>query len=124
MPKFGPLKVLKFKNPGPDAEKKFIASFDTVTVHYTGNLAALHKHIVQLGNVDFDTGIQTAEGEYALADQTYCKLLLKLKEKKFETVTPSLKENIISFYATQIKYDPPKRKLNVTGALAQLKNSQ
>jgi hypothetical protein len=32
-------------------------------------------------------------------DQTYDKLLAKLAEKKFNGVTPALRENILTFYA-------------------------
>jgi hypothetical protein len=38
-------------------------------------------------------------GEYLLTDRTYDKLLIKLAEKKFDDVTPELRENIMSFYA-------------------------
>jgi hypothetical protein len=33
-----------------------------------------------------------------LTDKSYDKLLVKLAEKKFEGVTPELREDIISFY--------------------------
>ena len=123
VPKWGLLKVIKFKDPGPEAEKKFIASFDTVTVHYAESIMLLHQHAVHAlhpVNVDFDTGIKTKEGEYALADKAYCDLLIKLKQKHFETVSPSLKKNILSFYATALT-DPPKRNSKMMQALAQLR---
>jgi hypothetical protein len=119
----GALKVLKFKDPGPVAEKNFIASFDTVAMHYAGNVIALHNHSVPLNNIDFDTGIQTREGEYSLADKTYCDLLLQLKVKNFETVNPALKENIISFYPIPQKPDPSKKRSKAMDALAQLSAS-
>jgi hypothetical protein len=121
IPKVGPLKALKFKDPGPVAEKNFIASFDTVSMHYAGNVIGLHKHSVQLNNVDFDTGIRTSIGEYSLADKTYGDLLLQLKMKNFETVTPALKKNIISFYAVPRNTDPSKNRSRAMDALAQLK---
>jgi hypothetical protein len=121
IPKVGPLKVLKFKDPGPVAEKNFIASFDTVAMHYAANVIALHKHSVPLNNVDFDTGKPTNQGEYSLADKTYCDLLLQLKMKNFETVNPALKKNIISFYAASPKTGPSKKRAKVMDALAQLK---
>jgi hypothetical protein len=121
IPKVGALKVLKFKDPGPVAEKNFIASFDTVAMHYAENIIALRKHPVQLNNVDFDTGIRTSEGEYSLADKTYCDLLLQLKTKNFETVNPTLKKNIISFYTGPQNTDPSKKRSRAMEALAQLK---
>lgn len=124
LPKIGPLKVLKYKDPGPNAEKKFIASFDTVTLHYARRVAILRKHDVGLNNVDFDTGIPTSEGEYTLADKTYCDWLLKLKEKNFQTVTPSLKQSMLAFYATREKTGDDKRNLKIAQALAQLKTTK
>ncbi|MFL5747311.1 MAG: zinc dependent phospholipase C family protein [Niastella sp.] len=120
IPKLGPLKAVKFKDPGPVAEKNFIASFDTVTLHYAGNVMALHKHAVQLNNVDFDTGLRTSAGEYSLADKTYCDLLLELKRRNFEKVNPALKKNIISFYAVPQNTDPSKKRSKVMDALVQL----
>lgn len=121
IPKVGPLKVLKFKDPGPAAERNFIASFDTVSMHYAGSVTTLHKHSVQLLNVDFDTGTRTSEGEYSLADKTYCELLLQLKMKNFETVNPALRNNIISFYAAPQKTYLSKKRSKAMDALAQLK---
>jgi hypothetical protein len=121
IPKVGPLKVLKFKDPGPVAEKNFIASFDTVAMQYAANVTALHKHEVQLANVDFDTGTRTCEGEYSLADKTYCELLLQLKMRNFETVTPALRNNIISFYAVPQKAEASKKRSKAMDALVQLK---
>ncbi|AEW01067.1 hypothetical protein A4D02_13990 [Niastella koreensis] len=121
IPKVGALKALKFKNPGPVAEKNFIASFDTVTIHYAAHVTTLYKHAVRLHNIDFDTGIRTSEGEYSLADKTYCELLLQLKAKHFETVNPALRNNIISFYAVPQKTDLSKKRSKAMAALAQLK---
>jgi hypothetical protein len=123
IPKVGALKVLKFKDPGPVAEKNFIASFDTVAMHYSANVIALQKHSFPLNNVDFDTGKRTKKGEYSLADKTYCDLLLQLKRRNFETVNPALKKNIISFYAVPQTIEPSKKRSAAMNALAQLKMS-
>jgi hypothetical protein len=98
-PKLGPLKSLKFKVPGPDAEKIFIQSFDTVLTHYTSALHILSSGNINLANIDFDTGNMTAPGEYPLTDRNYELLLLKLRDKKFVLLNYSLKENILDFYA-------------------------
>lgn len=121
IPKIGPLKVIKYKDPGPEAEKKFIASFDTVSVHYARRVLVLRKHDLPLNNLDFDTGVPTSEGEYALADKTYGDWLLKLKEKNFEAITPDLKQNILAFYSKKEIVDCRRRKLKITEALTQLK---
>jgi Zinc dependent phospholipase C len=101
LPRIGPFRILKFKAPPPEADKHFVESFDSASQHYARFVVTLNKNNVELENLDFDTGKKTAQGEYALADQTYCKLLMKLKEKGFETVSSSLKDNILSFYGNQ-----------------------
>jgi hypothetical protein len=100
LPKVGPLKSLKFKDPGPEGEKLFIKSFDTTTVHYALALSTLQNtgHI-DLANIDFDTGKVTKPGEYGLADQTYSLMLIELQSEKFDNLTPPLRDNILNFYS-------------------------
>lgn len=99
LPKVGPLKSLKFKDPGPEGEKLFIKSFDSTTFHYTIALNTLQKtdHL-ELTNIDFDTGKKTAPGEYGLVDQTYSLMVIKLQDEKFKALTAPLKYNILNFY--------------------------
>ena len=99
IPKFGPLKAFKFKQPGPEAEKMFIASFDTVSAHYKYNVGVLYKNDLSLPNRDFDTGNPIIMGEYPLSDKTYQDWLLKLKSLNFETVTGQMKQDILNFYS-------------------------
>ena len=73
-------------------------SFDTVVVHYIGNISELKANHLTLANIDFDTGNKTAIGEYTLTDQTYQELVIKLKEKNFNFVSAALKKNILNFY--------------------------
>jgi hypothetical protein len=99
LPKIGPLRSLRFQDPGPEGEKLFIRSFDSTVVHYGTVLNTLqHSTDIYLTNIDFDTGKMTAPGEYGLADQTYSLMLIKLKDKKFQNLSLSLKNNILSFY--------------------------
>jgi len=97
-PKIGPLRVLKFKAPGAEAEKLFIQSFDTTLAHYTFYITQLRSGPIVLNNIDFDTGLSTAPGEYKLADKTYTALLGKLSDRQFETVTPAIQKNILAFF--------------------------
>jgi hypothetical protein len=99
LPKIGPLRVLIFEAPPPGADKLFVESFDSASQHYKDELLQWSKRNTDLGNVDFDTGEKTARGEYPLADRTYGSLLMRLKDKRFETVSLTLKQNILSFYA-------------------------
>lgn len=99
VPKIGPFKALRFKDVGPEGEKLFIRSFDTVLVHYNTAIVKLYHHKVTLPDVDYDTGKLTVIGEYKLADKTYADLMDKLEESKFNNLTARLKQNIINFYA-------------------------
>jgi hypothetical protein len=100
VPKVGPFKVFKFKDVGPEGEKLFIRSFDTVLTHYNAALAKLYNGRVPLPNVDYDTGKLTVMGEYGLTDQTYGDLIDKLQDTKFADFTSPLKKNILSFYGS------------------------
>lgn len=99
LPKVGPLKAFKFKDVGPQGEKYFVRSFDTVLVHYSTQLALLQTHSIELPDVDFDTGKPTAPGEYGLADKTYCDLLNRLEKNKFNNLTDDLQHNILTYYS-------------------------
>jgi len=99
VPKIGPLKALKIKAPGPDAEKLFIQSFDTVLVNCNSFMKISDSGNVNFANIDFDTGSKTTPGEYKLADINYNTLLLKLNKKKFNLLNAGLKQNIIEFYS-------------------------
>jgi hypothetical protein len=98
LPKVGPLKALKFKTPGPQAEKLFIESFDTVSAHYALYIKEKIGTSHHLPDIDFDTGKKTALGEYPLCDEAYNELLLRLKKKDFATANMALRQNIIGFY--------------------------
>ncbi len=127
LPKVGPLKALKFKDVGPEGEKLFIRSFDTVLVHYADALAVLHDKKQPLPDVDYDTGFPTQPGEYHLADKTYDDLIIRLKESKFDNLTIPLKENILSFYskadttALALKYPDDWKKASI--ALKEMKGA-
>jgi hypothetical protein len=100
MPKVGPLRALRIRIPGPEAEKIFIRSFDTVQVHFTIALKKLNTSDISLDNIDYDTGHDTSPGEYILADETYSDLLLKLSAKNFTNVDAALRKNIVWFYGS------------------------
>ncbi len=62
LPKVGPFKALKIKDPGPEAEKLFIKSFDTVLANCASAMKTLRTRNIHLANIDFDTGNETAPG--------------------------------------------------------------
>lgn len=125
MPKIGPFKALKFKPIGPVGEKLFIASFDTVTVHYDDELAKLRDGKINLSDVDYDTGNPTEPGEYGLADGTYIALLDRLQENKFIELTKPLQQNVLNYYNTadtvQLALEYPKDWKKTSLALQELK---
>ena len=66
LPKIGPLKSLKFKDPGPQGERLFNASIDSILFHYSAELKIAANQKVHLVNIDYDTGKPTADHEYSL----------------------------------------------------------
>ncbi|MEO5781879.1 MAG: zinc dependent phospholipase C family protein [Ginsengibacter sp.] len=100
LPKVGPLRPLKFKTPTALAEKYFVQSFDSITLHYSAGLKRLNTGI-NLKDFDFDTGKPTAICEYSLADITYDSWLMQLKNDKFKNLSLNMKQNIVGFYHWQ-----------------------
>lgn len=101
LPKVGPLKVLAFKPPTPEAEKLFETSFIRTQDEYT-NLLKLQKSAqLQLPNRDFDTGKLTAPGEYPLADETFGELAEKLATRDPASIDPGLRQIVLAFYANR-----------------------
>lgn len=119
IPRFGPFKALSFKPPTPEADRLFMKSFNATVAQYRELLAELRDgHQLQLTNTNFDTGKPTHIGDYRMADESYAKLLEKLKEKKFETVDEPLKANVLAFY-DHANVDP-----KTAADLAELRNHQ
>lgn len=108
-PKVGPLRALKFKTPGPEAEKLFIQSFDTTLQRYATALQQLEAQKLTLINGDYDTGEQTAIGEYVLADESYGCLLLQLHEQGFATTPVALQQHLLHFYSKPLTTARNKR---------------
>jgi hypothetical protein len=98
IPKIGPFKALRFKDVGPDGEKKLVASFDTTLSTYEHALTGLLAGPPVLPDIDFDTGKPTTPSEYGLCDKTYSDLLDKLSSNKFAHLTSPLQQNILDFY--------------------------
>jgi hypothetical protein len=99
LPKIGPLSVLQFKAPTPQAEALFLESINDTRSRYRAALDSVGAGRIKLANTDFDTGKPSAHGEYALADDTYAELLHRLANRKFAGVPDALRANILAFYA-------------------------
>jgi hypothetical protein len=99
VPKWGPLKALAFNNPTPQTEDLYFKSINTTVDQYRVYLQEVRAGTLNLADVDFDTGKATKAAEYALADESYAKLLGRLAGRKFDQTSPELRDNILSFYS-------------------------
>ncbi len=106
LPRIGPFSSFGFKVPTPQTEKMFEDSFDAAVKRDQESFAEAKVGDLKVVNRDLDTGQKVSPGEYALTDTTYDKLLVKLATKKFDGVTPELRENILVFYAAMKTPDP------------------
>jgi hypothetical protein len=99
LPKFGPLKVLQFKTPTPEAQHMFRESFNATLDKYRQLLADVGSGQLDLPNDNFDVGEATGPGKYAMNDDAHAKLLNKLADRKFAGVSPELRDELLHFYS-------------------------
>jgi len=99
IPKVGPLKSIDFKVPTTATEALFIKSIDTTTDQYQSLVDELRVGPIHLINRDCDTGKPTRPGEYKLTDAAYAQLLHRLTLRKFDLLTPELKDNVTNYYS-------------------------
>ena len=99
MPKIGPFKALAFNNPTAQTEDLYFKSINTTGDQYRIYLEQVRTDSLELTNSDFDTGKLTVAAEYSLTDEAYAKLLSQLTERKFDLISPGLRDNILSFYS-------------------------
>jgi hypothetical protein len=98
LPKIGPLKSLDVKMPTQATENLYMQSVNDSRDQYLNDLRQTAANVLTLDNRDFDTGLETKAGEYALTDDTYAELVAKLAHHNFAQLTPALQSNILSFY--------------------------
>jgi hypothetical protein len=98
IPKVGPFSALAFKIPTTQTEDMYIQSVDHTVQDYHHRLEQVRHGTPELSNRDCDTGRETRAGEYILTDKSYASLLGRLAAHGFNSVTPDLKSNIVSFY--------------------------
>ena len=98
LPKIGPLKVLSFKAPTPQTEAFFETSFDRTLTQYRSLLQQAGRQQLHLDNLDFDTGAPTRPGEYAMADEAYASLALKLAAKDPATIDAKVRQDVLQFF--------------------------
>jgi len=98
VPKVGPFKALKIRIPTPEVEKIFMASFNSTITHCRTLLAAIDAGAPELPNENLDLGEAPLAGRYKGADEAYSKLVGKLAEKQFASISGDLRQNILAFY--------------------------
>jgi hypothetical protein len=98
LPKVGPLRVLDFKTPTPEAEKYFIESFNMTVTRYRELLNAESAGTLKLPDRNFDLGDLTKAGAYRPTDEAYAKLVDHLAKHHFEGLSKEVRADILSFY--------------------------
>ena len=104
IPKVGPFRSLQFKAPTQEMTRFFMASFNATLTEYRRCLREVAEGRLSLPNRDFDTGKLTAPAEYALADDTYSKLVRTLADKHFSAATPEIEQDILTYFQNPHKF--------------------
>ncbi len=110
VPKVGPLGDLRLHMPNAKEQDLYLKSVNETVDKYNVLLEKMKipsndLHGPNLPDMDFDTGRQTASGEYRLADLTYATLLGKLVSQQDVAIPMQLRDNLLFFY---IDPTPPK----------------
>ena len=79
VPKAGMFRALSFKSLTPEAEKMYMASFNSTIGRYRELLSEQNAGRLKLPNDNLDVGVTTAAGKYRLTDTAYSHLLHKLQ---------------------------------------------
>jgi hypothetical protein len=113
MPRIGPFKGLAFNNPTRQTEDLYFKSINTTVDQYRTFLEEVRGDSLVLPNCDLDTGLVTTAAEYSLTDDTYAQLLDQLATRKFDRMSPGLRDNILQFFSDlsvpiDTKKDPPR----------------
>ena len=99
LPKIGPLRILTFRTPTPEAQQLFENSFNMTVDRYRALLIDLGNGRLQVPNDNFDLGEVTERGQYKLADKTCAELLDRLAKQHMVGVDQELKTQLLAFYA-------------------------
>jgi Zinc dependent phospholipase C len=110
LPKIGPLKILTFRTPTPDANLRFEKSFNATVDRYRHLLQQVREGHLDLPNLNFDVGKVTAYGEYRLKDKTCAQLLNRLSKQHMAGLDPKLKTELLAFYTVQGSSATPKKR--------------
>ena len=99
VPKFGPFKALKYKDPTAATENLYFKSVNSTLDTFRLTTKNAKEDFVKLSAYDLDTGRPTAPGEYSLTDETYSRWVDRLNRDKFAHLTDDVKANVLEFYS-------------------------
>ena len=102
LPKIGAASDLAIKVPNAETEGWYLSSVNrTVDVFHQmlDKLAADVNTPIALANIDLDTGDRARRGDYALADETYVRLLARITSRPDRIVPEDLKRNLTEYFA-------------------------
>lgn len=100
VPPIGPLRALRFRMPTPQVEKLFMQSFDRSVTQYNGQVDEVRASALRIPNINYDLGEPAKPGVYVLQDETYALWLHELAKKQFETVTPEVRKEFLTYFKT------------------------
>lgn len=98
MPPWGPLRALRFKALTPHAEQILMRSFDAAAPAYGRAIAEAGERQWHGENINFDVGLATQPGQYKLQDEAYAYWLGMLARDQFQTCTPQIAKELLSYY--------------------------
>jgi Zinc dependent phospholipase C len=121
IPPIGPLNALKLKLPTPPVEKLFMRSFDRAVAQYGNRLSDSRANKLQLEDTNYDLGQVTGPGIYRLEDKIYAYWLDEMAKKGFASLTPEIKQNLLTYYRDlNAPIDTKKKPKDWNRVLAQL----
>jgi hypothetical protein len=88
-----------FRDPTPVTEDLYITSINATVDDYKAELKAAQSGTPVLENTNLDSGVAMRPGVYPLADDTYAELVDRLAAGNFAAMTPTLRQNILDYYA-------------------------
>jgi hypothetical protein len=98
LPPIGPLRALRLKMPTAPVEKLFMDSFDRSAKQFSQAIDDAMAGSLHLEDKNYDVGVVTPAGAYRLDDNVQAYWLGLLAGKNFETVTPAIRNELLSYY--------------------------
>jgi hypothetical protein len=101
IPKFGKLKILAVKPPDTSTEDLYLGSMNDAIGRFREYLSRLSQDpnaVLQLTNLDLDTGAVVSPGASETADATYAELLFSLAHEP-SPAPDGIRRDVLAYYA-------------------------